>query len=285
MKDLGDARTMLGIEISRDRANKKLFIGQSEYSQSILERFAMQNSKTVVTPMEKSFSELSQLPSKPAVNVPYRQAIGSLMWLMIGSRPDLAYAIGKLSQHSESPTEYHWTALKRVLRYVNGTRNHGILYDGNHPVELKGYSDSDWAGCRKSRKSTSGYVFTLVGGAISWRSKRQTCVALSSCEAEYIAACLATRESIWLSNVLSNLTNQTATQCVSLSVDNDGAIDTAKNTSINQRNKHIDLQYHFVRDAVQSQLIRLDRCDSQDQAADPHTKPLDRMLFEKLRLI
>jgi len=285
MKDLGVARVMLGIEISRDRTNRNLFINQSEYANTILERFGMVNARPVVTPMEKSYAELSELPSKPARNVPYRQVIGSLMWLMVGSRPDLAYAIGRLAQHSQSPTEYHWIAIKRVLRYINGTKNHGILYDRSLPINLKGYSDSDWAGCRNSRKSTSGYIFLVAGGAVSWRSKRQTCVALSSCEAEYVAMCLATRESIWLSRLLCDLRNQDQPKIAALGVDNDGSIDTAQNTAINQRNKHIDLQYHFVRDAVQSKRIRLEQCDSQNQMADPMTKPLDRILFEKLRSV
>ncbi len=119
------------------------------------------HSNTVVTPMEKSFSESSELPWKTANNVPYRQVIGSLMWLKIGSRPDLAYGIGKLSRDSESPIEYHSSAVKRVLRIVNGTRSYGILCNGSNPIEVEGYSDSEWAGCRNSRKSTSGYVFAV----------------------------------------------------------------------------------------------------------------------------
>ncbi len=145
---------------------------------------------------------------------------------MIGSRPDLAYVIGKLSQHFQSPSEFRWSAAKRVLRCVNGTKDFGILYDGLHPSQLIRYSDSDWARCKNSRNSTSGSVFAASGGAISWRSKKQTCVALSSCEAEYIAACLATRESIWLSRLLSDLYNQSEPQTVTIGVDNDGAIDT-----------------------------------------------------------
>ena len=110
------------------------------------------NSKPFVTLMAKSYAEISEIPSKPARNVPYRRVIGSLMWLIIGFRADLAYSIGRLSQHSESPTEYHWISVKRVLRYINGTKNHGILYDGSLPCELKAFSDSDWAGFRKSGK-------------------------------------------------------------------------------------------------------------------------------------
>lgn len=223
------------------------------------------------------------MPSDLAHNIPYRQAIGSLMYLMISSRPDLAFAIGKLSQHSENPTENHWIAVKRLLRYVNSTREFGILYDGKLNFRIEAYSDADWGGCELSRKSTSGSILLLSGGAVSWKSKKQTCVATSTCEAEYIALCLATKESIWLSRLVANLKNLRKPEQVVIGVDNNGAIDTANNSSINQRNKHIDLQYHFVRDSVQSGLINLKHCDSENQVADPLTKPLDRVLLEKLR--
>ncbi len=133
MKDLGISRVMLGIEIRRNRPNRKLFINQSEYTNTILERFGISCSKAVVTTMGKSYSELSELPSKPVRNVPYRQVIGSPMSLMIGTRSDSAYAIRRLSQHSQSPTEY----------YVNGTKKFGILYDESLAIDLNGYSDSD----------------------------------------------------------------------------------------------------------------------------------------------
>ncbi len=284
MKDLGAARKMLGIEIRRDRSSRRLFISQSDYTEQILSRFGMLNSKLISTPMDRSYEELANQESDPAENVPYRQAIGSLMYLMIASRPDIAFAVGKLSQHSQSPSISHWVALKRVLRYVNGTRNFGILYSKRTDLTVNGFSDADWAGCHKSRKSTSGFVFLISGGAVCWRSKKQTCVATSTCEAEYIAMCMATKESIWLSRLLTDLANFDETYPISLGVDNDGAIDTAKNASINQRNKHIDLQYHFVRDAHQQKHIFLKYVQSSDQIADSLTKPLDRGLFTKHRV-
>ncbi len=281
MKDLGPAKLMLGIEINRDRSSRQLFVSQSNYTREILDRFGMSDSKRVATPMDRSYEELVNQDAPLAENVPFRQVIGSLMYLMIGSRPDLAFVIGKLSQHSESPSKFHWIALKRVLRYINGTNDYGILYNGTEPLVTKGFSDADWAGCRNSRKSTSGFVFLVSGGAVSWRSKKQTCVATSTCEAEYIAMCMATKESIWLSRLLADLLNTTEPQPIILGVDNNGAIETAKNASVNQRNKHIDLQYHFVRQAHQSNLIKLHHVNSEDQVADCMTKPLDRQLFTK----
>ena len=283
MKDLGPARVMLGIEIRRDRANRKLFISQQEYAETVLKRFGMEDSKTVTTPMDRNNFELLNVDSEPAPEVPYRQAVGSLMYLMIASRPDLAFAVGKLSQYSEDPRKSHWIAVKRVLRYLNATKHLGILYTGSGNLEITGFSDADWGGCPATRKSTSGFVFLIAGGAVSWKSKKQSCVATSTCESEYIALCLAAKESIWLSRLLENLRNEERINPVNIGVDNNGAIETAKTNSINARNKHVDLQYHFVRHAVMTNQIMLKHCDSENQLADPLTKPLQRVLLEKLR--
>ena len=285
MKDMGIARTMLGIEIKRERSVKQLFISQIEYTTTVLERFGMQNSKSISTPMDKSYLKSIGKNSKPVTDIPYRQAIGSLMYLMVSSRPDIAFAIGKLSQRCENPCENDWIAVKRLLRYTNSTRTFGILYDGTKPLGIQGFSDADWGGCKLSGKSTSGSVFLAAGGAISWRSKKQTCVATSTCEAEYIASCFAAKDAIWLSRLLADLTNTPNPQPIRIGVDNNGAIDTAHNMSINQRNKHIDLSFHFVRDCVRKNKIELYHCNSENQVADALTKPLERNLLEKLRIM
>ena len=151
MKDLRPAKVMLGIEITRDRKNRKLFISQQQYVEEILKRFNMSESRTVSTPMEKSsVSELDTNDEKAPENTPYRQAIGSLIYLVSGTRPDLAFCVRKLSQYLESPQKNHWTAVKRVLRYLKGTSTHGILYNGRLGTTLTGYFDSDYAGCTKS---------------------------------------------------------------------------------------------------------------------------------------
>ena len=127
----------------------------------------MSDSKHAATPMDRSYSELVQQESAPEKDVPYRQVIGSLMYLLVGSRPDLAFAIGKLSQHAESPSKFHWISDKRVLRYLKSTRYYGIAFDGNKPLASEGFSDADWAGCELSRTSTSGFLFLVAGGAVS----------------------------------------------------------------------------------------------------------------------
>ena len=287
MKDMGEASEILGIEINRDRSKRTLFLHQSRYTEKVLERFEMENSKPVASPMDRSHKskQPESFPgsNKPALDVPYRSAIGSIMYMMIGSRPDLSFAIGKLSQHLEKPLQEHWLAVKRLLRYVSGTRTHGILLGTEKNFDLVGFSDSDWAGCHESRKSTSGFVFTLAGGAISWKSKKQSVIALSTCEAEYVAASLACKEAIWLSRLHADMLNLESPKCIVLRLDNTGAIATAKNACINQRNKHIDIKYHYVRESVESKCVKPEHWPTAEQAADLMTKALDKVKLARLR--
>ena len=283
MKDLGPSRVMLGIEIKRNRNERQLFISQSECTKEILERFGMSDSKSVATPIDKSYNESANIERSSAGDIPYRQEIGSLMFIMIATRPDIAYAIGKLSQHAQNPSKLHWISVKRVLSYINSLRDFGILYNGSKAPSPQGFSDADWCGCKHSRKSTSGFLFLAEGGAVSWRSKKQTCLATSTCEAEYIAMCMDAKEAIWLARLMADLQNSEVPSAIPLGADNNGAIKSPKNESINQRNKHIDLQYHFVREATQSKKILPHLVASICQLADSLTKPLDVKLFSQLR--
>ena len=280
MKDLGEAKSILGIQITRNKTEKKIFISQEEYATEVLSRFSMINSNPISTPMDRAgIPDAKSEPLDPSV--PYRQAIGSLMYLMISTRPDIAYSIRCLSQYCENPEEKHWAAVKRVFRYIRGTSTKGILYDGNKHIEPIGYSDSDYAGCKESRKSTSAYIFLIAGGAVSWKSKKQTCIATSSCEAEYIALCFAAKEAIWLSRIVQDIRSLDKSKAISIGVDNEGAIVMANNAVINDRSKHISVQYHFVREAVKNSQITLRREPSHNQLADPLTKPLARILHSK----
>ena len=285
MKDLGAASEFLGIQIYRDRPNRKLHITQSSYIDKILERFGMADANPMSTPMEVSSFKISSSntdPEERAHNVPYRQAIGSLMYLMIGTRPDIGFAVGKLSQYCEQPLKSHWSSIKRVLRYIKGTRNLGITYSASESLNPIGYVDSDWAGCLETRKSTEGMVFLLAGGAVFWRSKKQTVIATSSCEAEYIASCSAAKTAIWLARLLSGMLGQSCSDPITVHVDNQGSIAMAHNESVNARNKHIDIRYHFVREAVRTKQVILSHCPGTEQAADPLTKPLSRIKFKEL---
>lgn len=282
MKDLGAAKVCLGLEISRNRNKRQLFLGQKKYVGTVLERFGMQNCKAVATPMESGFDITEE--SEPAENVPYREAIGSLMYLMIGSRPDLAFAVGKLSQFVEKPQTHHWVAVKRILRYIQGTSRFGILYGLNSAkLTLEGYCDSDWGGNRTDRKSTSGFVFKIANAAVSWASRKQSVVALSSTEAEYISMCEAAKEAVWLGYIWSHIGNEKKGSPIKIEVDNQGAICMAKNSGSSRRTKHVDIRYHFVRDQVQAGKVKFEYCRTEDMEADIFTKPLARVKFEQFR--
>ena len=166
IKDLEEARMCLGLEIRRNRESHTLHLGQAKYAAKVLERYGMHESRPVATPMECQRSAQDVNGDRFDATL-YRQAIGSLMYLMVGTRPDISYALGQLSQYVQCPTEALWNGVKRVLRYVNGTRELGILFDGTTDLWPVGFCDSDWAGDQVDRKSTSGYVFVVGSGAVS----------------------------------------------------------------------------------------------------------------------
>lgn len=205
MKDCGEAKVCPGLEIVRSSSRGTLHLSQSRYVRKELERFGMLDLSPVVTPMESQISP-ADLEGEPIDSTLYRSAVGSLMYLSVGTRPDISFAVRRLAQHVEHPTTRLWTAVKRVLRYVNGTRNLGLLYQADKSFHPVAYSDSDWGGCTINRKSTSGYVFLMAKGAVSCKSRKQGCVSLSSSEAEYMALSAAVKESIWLSNIFSSIT-------------------------------------------------------------------------------
>ncbi len=300
MKDLGEAKVCLGLEITRDRQQKKLWLTQQSYMEKIVERFGMSESKPVPTPMEEPKSNTGRLElitedDDDATGVPYREAIGSLMYLMIGSRPDIAYSVGKLARFCENPKTKHWVAVKRVLRYICGSSKMGLCYDGLKDGTLEsqdsvketdvfGYCDSDWAGDVSDRKSTSAYVFMRSGAAISWCSKKQTVVATSSCEAEYIAMSMACKEGIWMKRLFSDIPVDTDLKNgIMLLTDSTSAMKLSNNESINRRNKHIDINYHFVRQVTDDGQVALLYIPTSEMVADMLTKPLGRIQFQKLR--
>jgi hypothetical protein len=207
-------------------------------------------------------------------NVPYREAVGGLIYLMNSSRPDICHAVSVVSKFCQNPGPQHWTAVKRILRYLKGTKSFGLKL-GSAKGTLVGYSDSDWAGDLDDRRSTSGFVFFLFNGAVVWLSKKQPTVALSSAEAEYISLAEATKEATWLSQFLEQIKLPVA-RPVSLFVDSQSAICLAKGSGQHSRAKHIDIKWHFVRDAVESQLVALEYESTDKMVADVLTKPLPR---------
>ena len=212
----------------------------------------------------------------------YQAVVGSLLYLSNKTRPDIAYAVSSVARYSSKPTRDHWTAVKRILRYLKGTHDYGLLYQKKASVELLGYSDADWAGDVGDRKSTSGYVFFLGGAAVSWKSCKQTSVALFTAEAEYIALSGAFQEAMWFQQLIADVLNKRV-QETTIFEDNQSTICLAKNQHVHGRTKHVDIKYHFIRDLVEAKRVKLVYCASENMIADMLTKGLPIKQFEKLR--
>ena len=281
MKDLGELKYFLGIQVHRDRERKIIHIGQSGYNRTILERYGMENSKPASTPLS-SGARLTKATATETLadQKEYQSMVGSLMYAMLATRPDLAQSIQQISQFSQKPTNTHEKAVKHALRYLNGTIDQGITYNGNLGMKLESWSDANWGG-EEGRESVSGFVFTLAGGAITYSSKKQGSVALSSTESEYMAILHALKEQIWLLRFLReigyDISNQNLIYC-----DNQSAIALAHNPEHHARTKHIDIQYHFVRNCVEDGTTQLEYCPMEDMVADGLTKALGPERHRKL---
>ena len=250
----------------------------------------MQNCRTADTPMttKKLMRAPDEYEAPRELRKKYQSAVGSLMYLMLGTRPDLAYAVSVVSRYSASPTVCHWTAAKRIFRYLKGTRHFKLQYKG--PIRpLAGYTDADWGGDLDTRRSTSGYCFNVGSGVVSWSSKRQDAVSLSTCEAEYRGQTQAAKEAIWLKRLFTELSKDLGEDghavfgptAVIIYSDNQSAIALAKNPTNHGRTKHIELQQHFIREQVTANAIRLEYVPADLMVADGLTKPLRRDAFAR----
>lgn len=239
----------------------------------------MIDAKPVSTPLESGAIEALYATDEEGTDkARYAEAIGSLLWLSSMTRPDLAFATSFLARFCAKPSIRHWAAIKRVLRYIRGSRQVGIVYSREGP-NLAMFTDSDWAGCRETRASTTGFVAIHQGGPISWRSARQKCVATSSCEAEFIAGSAAAQEVAWLRSIFKNIDEDVVKGPTSLYIDNTGAAELAADVKASKRSKHIDIRYHHLRRCAADGTIRIERVSSASNLADLCTKPLDKVKY------
>lgn len=284
MKDLGRASNYLGINIEQDISAGTITINQSANLKGVLHKYGMKDCKSVSTPMDTNFNHehlKRQSPESQEIETMCRRIIGSLMYAMLGSRPDLSASINILSRYQASASNDLLTALKRILRYVKGTVNLNLIFKRQEKSAiLTGYVDSDWGGDKCDRKSTSGYTFMIKDCVVSWSSKKQSTVALSSTEAEYIALSVAICEACWLRKLLCDLKINNIDPIV-LFEDNQSAIRVAKNFDNSKRLKHIDIRYCFVNEKINNNIIDVQYLDTENQIADVFTKPLSRVKFEK----
>ena len=243
MKDLGEAKKILGMEITRDRARGVLTISQG-YIHKILGNFVMEQAK----------------------------AVGSLMYLMICTRPDLAFAVGMVCKYMSNPIKDHWQAVKWLLRYLRGSEKTRLVFRNEGVFTARGYCDADYAGDADKRRSTTGMEFTVGGNPVSWRSSLQKVVALSSTESEYIALSEASREAVWLRGFMSEL--GFSQDAVSIYCDSQSAIAIAKNALCNERTKNVQTKYHFVRDLIADGWVKVLKIATEYNPADIFTKVL-----------
>ena len=285
VKDLGELHYFLAVKVVQDLNAGTVWLGQPTYAQNAVQQFNLENAKTRRTPLEASIKltkgdETSILFDQEL----YQSAVGKLLYLSTRTRPDIAYAVNTVAKFTAYPTEQHWKAVKHIFRYLAGTINFGLKYSKTEQAECIGFSDADWGGDTDDRKSTSGYLFKVTGGPVSWRSKKQSCVALSTAEAEYMSLTLATQEAIWINRLLGELKLQKEPlEPVTVYEDNQSAICMTKNPQFHGRSKHVDIKYHFVRDEVKKGTINIQYCRSENMIADMLTKSLFADRFEKLR--
>ena len=282
VKDMGLLHHFLGMKVVRDSAKSSIWIGQPSYTKNILVKFGMENSKPNKVPANPSAKLTAELnDSEPVDQKLYQSAVGSLLYLSIATRPDITFAVSVVARYASNPRQCHWSAVKTIFRYLKGTDSFGLLFSNDSSLCV-GYSDADWAGDCSDRRSMSGYIFTMDACAVSWRSKKQSCVALSTAEAEYMALASATQEAVWLSKLNSDL-NYISDKSMILYEDNQSTICMAKNPRFHGRTKHIEIKYHFVREQVSLGKIELKYCKSENMLADILTKPLAYERFSMLR--
>ncbi|KAK8980508.1 hypothetical protein V6N11_081975 [Hibiscus sabdariffa] len=288
MKDLGDATYILGVKIYRDRSRRLLGLSQSTYIDKVLKRFSMEESKRGFLPMRHGISLSKEMcPSSPQERermsqIPYASAIGSIMYAMICTRPDLSYALSMTSRYQANPGEGHWIAVKNILKYLRRTKDVFLVYGGEEQLSIKGYTDASFQTDKDDSRSQSGFVFCLNGGAVSWKSSKQDTVADSTTEAEYIAASEAAKEAVWIKKFVTELgVVPSISDAMELYCDNNGAIAQAKEPRSHQRSKHILRRFHLIREILDRGDVEICKVHTDDNIVDPLTKPLTQQKHDR----
>ncbi|XP_057994493.1 secreted RxLR effector protein 161-like [Hevea brasiliensis] len=257
MKDLGEAIYVLGIQIHRNRSR---------------DRLGEKLSKAQCPQDDKERTKTKKIP--------YSSAVGSLMYAQVCTRPDIAFAISVLGRYLSNPGWGHWKIAKKVMRYLQGTKNYMLTYKRSSNLEVIGYSDSDFAGCVDDRKSTSGYIFMMSGGAVSWKSAKQTLIATSTMEAEYVACYEATCQAVWLKKLISGiLVVESISRPLTIYCDNAPTICFSQNYRNFSRTKHFDFKFLFVRENIHESHTRIEHITTDRMITDPLTKALPITIF------
>ncbi|XP_073271383.1 uncharacterized protein [Primulina huaijiensis] len=278
MSMVGELSYFLGLQIKQ--LHDGIFLCQSKYAKNLIKKFANENTKHMKTPMGSNEKLSKDDAAENADNTLYRSIIGSLLYLT-ASRPDLMFSVCLCARYQSNPKISHLKAVKRILRYIAGTIELGLWYTRETNSNLVGFSDADWAGDLDDRKSTSGGCFYLGNNLISWHSRKQNCVSLSTAESEYVAAGSGCTQLLWMNQMIEDYGLKS--EPLVMYCDNSSAINISKNPVQHSRTKHIDIRHHFIRDLVEKGLIRMEFVDTNNQLADIFTKALDFERFSNLR--
>ncbi|XP_062119075.1 uncharacterized mitochondrial protein AtMg00810-like [Humulus lupulus] len=279
LKNLGDLKYFLGLEVAR--SNNRIFVSQRAYALQLLEDLGYLGCKPVSTPMEPNLKLSQDENDKLADPTLYRKMIGKLQYLTI-TRPDIAYSVNKLSQFLAMPKFKHFQAAQRVLQYVKSTPGQGIFLPAASEIQLRVYTDADWAACVDTRRSTTGFCIFLGSSIISWKSKKQQMVSRSSAEAEYRAMANTTSELVWLLSLLKELRVEHKGPAI-MYCDNKAAQHIAANHIFHERTKHIEIDCHLVREKVQQEVIKTAHVSTKEQLPDILTKALFPNQFRALK--
>lgn len=276
--DLGPAKYILGMKICKHK--DMITLDQSGYIERVLQKFKMEDCKPSATPMETGviLNKPKESQDSSACNYDYRGLIGSLMYIAVGSRPDIAHAVSYLSQFNDCHTETHWKSAKRVLRYLKGTKDCCLTFQKGG-LEIAAFADSDWGRNEADRRSYTGFVFRLGKSIVSWESRKQKTVALSSTEAEYMSLSDTCKEALFLRKFLKEILGKTPK--IIIYNDNQSAQKLCKNSMFHARTKHIDIRHHFIRENVSNGTIDVKYLCTNDMVADLLTKPLSKEKHDK----
>jgi hypothetical protein len=282
MKLLGSPSDFLSLCIERDRPNRKMRIHQIPYLLKVLKKFNLNSHETKVAPLPEKLQLIKNTAQADKASIRlFQSQIGSILYAMLGTRPDIAYATIRLSQYASNPSDQHFKAINHLLRYINGTVNYCLEYDGKSKRSyLHGYSDSSYAEDLDTRRSVSGHMFLLGGAAISWSSKLQRTVSLSSTEAEYVEVSEAARQALWFRNLIKEL-GDPIKEPITLFGDNHASIFLTEEPKHDRRIKHVDVKWHFVREHIERRDVVLYYVPSSNQVADDLTKPLGSVAHYK----
>jgi hypothetical protein len=282
MKDLGEAKYILGISIRRDRSQRTLSINQGHYIKELLNASGVRSNQRVSTPANGYANIIKAEPDEPLTDVcGYQTLVGKLNWLARASRPDISFVIQKLSQFAHKPSVRHLGGARYVLQYLARTADFTIKYSREELPRLDGYADADYA-ADETRRSTMGYIFMFAKGPITWSSKLQRSISTSTTEAEYYALAYAGKEAVWIQNLLNQLGYaECSTGPTSLYSDNEGALALVKNPEFHARTKHIDVSAHYIRELAEDKKVETRHAPTNEMLADILTKPLKRVRHQK----